>query len=386
MWSTTSAATRVVTSAACLRASRKYIGEIYLLISVIFFGAAFVVMRYAMSYKLGPHSFNAGRFFVSCICLIITKFSMSELPTIQLATEDGAPRPKGSIYTSLFDTNTIMWGSLLGVFNFVASGFLQVGLATVDANRAGFIVGMYVVFVPIGEYFVPGLHTKLTTRSWTAALLSVFGLYLMSGCAEKKVCMGEAFGMGEMYIMASMWVWVVSIICSSIASKIVDPITLTMVNFIVATLFSLAYATVVESEVWVLPLTAFAEEWAILAVVGVFQAAGFALSTLGQRYTSPSVSALIMSLETVVCALLSYSALHETLTVVEVGGCAVMLCATVVALSEPTHANSADSDSDHSEKGGFNEEKSLLENVIDNFDVEMMSSALSPKLSTNKLI
>mmetsp|Transcript_72835 Transcript_72835/g.142864 ORF Transcript_72835/g.142864 Transcript_72835/m.142864 type:complete len:121 (+) Transcript_72835:1-363(+) len=62
------------------------------------------------------------------------------------------------------------------------------------------------------------------------------------------------------------------------------------------------------------------------------QAAGFALSAMGQRFTSSTVSALIMSLEAVVCAMFGYFLLNETLSAVELCGCLIMLAATVMAL------------------------------------------------------
>ena len=313
----------------------KFKGEIYLVISVCFFGVAFVVMRYATFYKLGPQSFNAGRFFVATICLMVVKYNSVEFPTIGSARESVPPStvaPKGSVYASFFKPSTLIWGTVLGIINFIATGLLQAGLLTVDANRAGFIQGMYVVFVPLAERLVPGMQSKLTLRAYTAAFMSFAGLYLMSGCAEMQVCIGGAIGHGEIIIFISMLFWVVSIICCSVGAKLVDPITLTLVNFIVATLLSFLCAMVLEPAVWVFPYLAFTREWLVLTVVGLLQAAGFVLCTIGQRYTSPTTSALIMSLESVVCAVAGFLALDETLSVVEIAGCVIMMIATLVAL------------------------------------------------------
>jgi drug/metabolite transporter (DMT)-like permease len=311
-----------------LKCLGRFVGEVYLLLSVLFFGVAFVVMRYAMFYKLGPQSFNAGRFLFATLCLVLTKY----VGVMMENAKAGSLQPKVTLWGLFTNSNNLLWGSALGVANFTASGFMQSGLATVDANRAGFIVGMYVVFVPIAETCVPGLKSKLSARPMLAALLSLFGLYLMSGCAEESVCMGGAVGDGEVLMVMSMVVWVVSIICCSIGSKLVDPIMLTVTNFLVATICSIAFALILEPEVWVWPMRAFTQEWAVLSVVGVLQAAGFALSTLGQQYSTPTVAALIMSQETVVCAVVSYLALNETLSAVEMSGCAIMLVATVLAL------------------------------------------------------
>jgi len=63
----------------------------------------------------------------------------------------------------------------------------QMGLVTVSAGKTAFITGMFVVFVPIFEYFIPGFGHQLTPSSWAMALVSMVGLYLLTGCAEEEV-------------------------------------------------------------------------------------------------------------------------------------------------------------------------------------------------------
>ena len=63
----------------------------------------------------------------------------------------------------------------------------QVGLESVSAGKTSFITGMFVVFVPILEYFTPGFGIQLNLQRWIAALVSLAGLYLLSGCAEEHV-------------------------------------------------------------------------------------------------------------------------------------------------------------------------------------------------------
>src|SRR4051812_33272730 len=51
---------------------------------------------------------------------------------------------------------------------------------------------MYVVFVPIAEWVLSGFGDSLTIKTWFASLVSLYGLYLLSGCAEQEVCFGGA--------------------------------------------------------------------------------------------------------------------------------------------------------------------------------------------------
>ena len=45
---------------------------------------------------------------------------------------------------------------------------------------------MYVIIVPVIEWVFPCLQGKMTILAWVAALSSVLGLYLLSGCAEES--------------------------------------------------------------------------------------------------------------------------------------------------------------------------------------------------------
>jgi len=44
-----------------------------------------------------------------------------------------------------------------------------------------------VVFVPILEYLTPGFGKQLSVTTWIAALTSLGGLFLLSGCGEAQV-------------------------------------------------------------------------------------------------------------------------------------------------------------------------------------------------------
>jgi hypothetical protein len=84
---------------------------------------------------------------------------------------------------------------------------------------------------------------------------------------------------------------------------------------------------------------------------------------MGQRFSTPTVSALIMSQETVICALVSYLTLNETLTAVEVCGCVIMMVATIVALIPNSDHNAEDDElpRNWTMSGPFEDSVGLLE-------------------------
>lgn len=55
------------------------------------------------------------------------------------------------------------------------------------------------------------------------------------------------------------------------------------------------------------------------------------MQIIGQRYTSPTVASLILSLESVFAVLFGWLLLHEALSGRELAGCALMFAAIVLA-------------------------------------------------------
>eukprot|EP01034_Spumella_vulgaris_P028043 gene28043-34837_t len=74
------------------------------------------------------------------------------------------------------------------------------GLVTVEASKAGFMCGSYVILIPIVLWMIPHVSKKPCKWTWVSATLSMIGLYMLSGCGEGEVCVGNTFSMGELYI------------------------------------------------------------------------------------------------------------------------------------------------------------------------------------------
>eukprot|EP01034_Spumella_vulgaris_P028608 gene28608-35494_t len=183
---------------------------------------------------------------------------------------------------------------------------MQIGLVTVSAGKAGFITGMYVVFVPIVEYLVPGFGTHLSWKSWVAALLCLLGMYLISGCAEQAVCLGGAFKGGEALLVGCMFCWVVAIMTDDVGAKSLDVLSLVCVNFLVVTVLSLCLALIAEPEYWVYPFTGIRSNIGVIMTLGCTFCLAFALTTSGQSHVQPARASLLMSMESLACVLCAY--------------------------------------------------------------------------------
>lgn len=316
--------------------SLEIIGEMQIIASVFFFAFSFSMQRQAMLNGMSPITYNVYRYIVSTALL----FSMKYIMKFQVRSED-----EDSDNDEIINSNPTvrrerelkktweMWfyGIVLGVANFGGSILQQVGLVTVTAGKTGFITGMYVVFVPLTEYFVPCMTAQLTIHSWIAALMSMFGLYLLSGCAEQDTCLGGAIKEGEVLVFISMFFWVISIIAADFGSKKLEVVTLQLVDFFVTTLLTIALAVIVAPDLFIWQEVV--DNWVLIVVVGITEAVAFTLSTMGQIYSTPSRAALLFSLEAVCCAVFSYFLLGETLSYIEVAGGALMTAAALVSSS-----------------------------------------------------
>ena len=119
--------------------------NLLLLLTAAIWGFGFVAQVLGMNY-LGPFAFIGARFLLGALSL---------LPVIwYLQRHQGPERP---------NTGYLLFAScVLGTILFVASSFQQVGLLYTTASNAGFITGMYMIFVPIFGLML-GMATGLIT-------------------------------------------------------------------------------------------------------------------------------------------------------------------------------------------------------------------------------
>eukprot|EP00597_Dinobryon_sp_UTEXLB2267_P007623 CAMPEP_0170097290 /NCGR_PEP_ID=MMETSP0019_2-20121128/29139_1 /TAXON_ID=98059 /ORGANISM="Dinobryon sp., Strain UTEXLB2267" /LENGTH=361 /DNA_ID=CAMNT_0010319535 /DNA_START=198 /DNA_END=1284 /DNA_ORIENTATION=+ len=224
------------------------------------------------------------------------------------------------------------WGFLCGLGDSGAAIFQQIGLVTVSADKTSFIIGMYVVIVPIITWAIPGCGeaTTINLQSWISVALSMLGLYLLSGCGEEQVCLGGDVGRGEFFVFISMIFWVISIIAGDMAAKRVDVVVMTSVAFMTCAGITLTLALLLEPPAGCIHSNSIRNNLLVIAGAACFEAVGFTLGTMGQEHTPPPQAALLFSLSSVVCAAVGYVALDEELSGPELVGCLLMTAAAVL--------------------------------------------------------
>jgi drug/metabolite transporter (DMT)-like permease len=308
--------------------SPETIGEGLILLAAILFALAFILRKAAMNDGIDPIVYNFYRYFVATSVTVALKYILK----VEVKPESDQTDDVQSDNTpfSFCVRNIVLAGCFLGIANFGGAILQQIGLVTVSAGKTAFISGMYVVFVPIAEVFFACIPRSFSLQTWLAALISITGLYLLSGCAEADVCIGGAIQKGEMLIFLGMLSVTISIMLSDIGTKRYEVIELVIIEFSTCTILNFIVAWFATSSGSFTGFSVQANAWQII-LVGIVEATSFVISSIGQRYVTSARAALLYSIEAIVTVIFAYFTLGETLTPFAMIGGGLMTMAACIS-------------------------------------------------------
>ena len=277
--------------------------NLLLLLGAVLWGTTFVPQRMAAEH-LGPFAFNAARFALGA--LVVLPLALVKRPSI-----GGEMR--------------VGWWTGLALMT--ASAFQQAGLSGeshTTAGNAGFITGMYVVFVP----FVARAFGKKTGGSiWAGAFLALVGLYFLSIPEEGMAGVNR----GDLLILAGSACWTWQIMTLDRNSPGRDPFKISCWQNAFCAATSLVVSLVVETT----HSSSLHAAWYPILYAGVLSAGvAFTLQVIAQRSAPPASAAVIMSLEAVFAALAGMWFLSEVMTPRAWMGAALMLGGMLLAQGE----------------------------------------------------
>ena len=279
-------------------------GSAMLLLATLIWGCAFVAQSVGMDH-MEPMGFQAVRSLLAVIALV---------PTIYVMDRDKAGFLSRWRTPALWKT-----GIPCGIALFAAQGLQQTGLLYTEPGKAGFITAMYIVLVPVLGLF---LGRKCGLRIWVSVALAVGGLYLLSCVGVTKV------NLGDILILISALCFAVQILLIDCLAQSLDGLRLNCVQFLVVTVLSALAAFFTEDFSWhgvvhcAVPLL----------YTGVLSSgAAFSLQILGQQHLPPEPASLIMSLESVFAVLAGWLLLNQTLSPIELLGCALVFVAVILS-------------------------------------------------------
>lgn len=287
----------------------KFKGEFCLFLAAFIWGSVFIFQKMGMDH-IGPFTFGIFRFCLGALAL---------LPVIWISGAINKRRPEPREITPFTD-KTLWLGALLGgVSNFVAGSLQQVGLVYTTAGKAGFITSMSIVIVPL---FLLFMRKKVGKMTWIGIAMATTGLYLL--------CITESFSLqlGDSLVLGCAVAYSFQILIIDYFAERVDAVKLSFMMFMLAGILSGITALFTET----IELQAILDCAVPILYVAILEVSvAFTLQVVGQKYTSPALAAIIMSLESVFAAICGGLFLGETMTAREITGCVIMFAAFVIS-------------------------------------------------------
>jgi len=267
--------------------------DIILLTASIIWGFAFAFQKKGMDF-IGPFLFTGLRFILGSLVVLPFLFRKGE---------------QGGFKESI----------ILGFLLFAGVSLQQVGIVYTTAGKAGFITGLYVVFVPVVGYLM-GIRTRRLT--WIGAGLAIVGLYLLS-------IRGRFYPeKGDLLVLLGAVFWTFHVIYISKFTKGKDPLKLAFGQFLVCGILGMGVAFVLED----ISMSGVFNAGIPLLYAGVLSSGiAYTLQVVGQKRAHPSHAAVILSLESLFAAIGGFLLLHEVMTPKEILGAALMLTGMMIS-------------------------------------------------------
>ncbi len=288
-------------------------GDAILFVTAAIWGFAFVAQRVGMDH-LGPFTFNGVRYLIGALSLV-------PLFLFRRAKAGAGARPPSSTPPGLGSSSfakTFGPPLLAGSAMFLGSSLQQVGLVSTTAGNAAFITSLYVVIVP---FLAAVFGKKVHGIDWAASLVAVSGLWLITMRHGLSIAPGDAF------VLACAFFWALHIIVIGRFASTYDPIALSIGQFTVSGVLSLAIAIPTER----ISLEAIGGALTPLLYGGLASCGiAFTLQIFGQRKAKPSHASIIMSLEGLFGAIGGIIMLGEPATARVLTGGGLMILATML--------------------------------------------------------
>lgn len=264
-----------------------------LLVTAAIWGFAFVAQRAGMNH-MGPMVFNTIRFGLGSIILYL-------------------------IFRKHLNRNYLKQAVFAGSILFAGAALQQWGVVYTTAGKAGFITGLYIVFVPL-----LGLLTgyREGRNLWTGIALSLTGLWLLSFSQGLR-----SVNPGDILVLAGAVMWALHVRLIGRYAQRYHAGGFAVVQFSTVTILS-AITALLLSESW----HGITTGWLPLAYSGFLSVGiAFTVQIFAQKKVKPAPAAMIMSLEAVFAAVGGCFILKEILTSSELAGAALMFAGMIIA-------------------------------------------------------
>ena len=269
-----------------------------LLAASFFWGTTFVAQILGME-GLGPYTYAAARFALGVLFIGALWF---------LYRDKRAEQRRAGTFRSGFRA-----GIPVGLAMFVGVTLQQVALLYTTAGKTAFITTVYIVLVPLAAVL---LGQRVRAVQWGGAVLAFAGVYFLSAHGETTI------NTGDLLVLICSFFWMAQILLIDRYARAVDAIELCFMQMIICTIGSAVLAAIYESFAW-------SDIWGAAVPIlyaGLFSCGvAYTCQILGQAYVEPTQAAILMSTEAIFAAVAGWIVLGETMSGVQLLGCALLL-------------------------------------------------------------
>ena len=275
-----------------------------LLAASFFWGTTFVAQILGME-GLGPYTYAAARFALGVLFIGALWF---------LYRDKRAEQRRVGTFRSGFRA-----GIPVGLAMFVGVTLQQVALLYTTAGKTAFITTVYIVLVPLAAVL---LGQRVRAVQWGGAVLAFAGVYFLSAHGETTI------NKGDLLVLICSFFWMTQILLIDRYARAVDAIELCFMQMIICTIGSAVLAAIYESFAW-------SDIWGAAVPIlyaGLFSCGvAYTCQILGQAYVEPTHAAILMSTEAIFAAVAGWIVLGETMSGVQLLGCALLLGGALMA-------------------------------------------------------
>lgn len=299
---------------------KKLTANFVLLLTAFIWGTSFVAQRVGMDY-VGPLTFTAIRFFLATLLLIgIVHFTNKKNSLVNNSIYEEMSEDKECLVDPESERKILfVSGFSCGVILFCGSFMEQFGLVFTTASKASFITALYILLVPLIGLF---LKHKIGLKTWVGVIIGTVGLFLL--------CITESFTIakGDFIVLIGAVFWACHVLVIDYFLPRIDALKLATFQFGVCALIASIGMVIFESpSLEAILACAFPIAYAGIVCGGI----GFTLQIIGQKNTTPTVAALILSMEAIFGAVSGFVLLGETMTPRELTGCFLMVVAIILS-------------------------------------------------------
>lgn len=291
--------------------SNNLIGIIYLLITAIIWGAAFIA-QYLGGEVLGAFSFIGFRCIFGCAAIFVMIIFDNLKKVKRLSFFRGEEDIKKTLISSFW----------CGITLFLAMATQQIGLVRTSTAKSGLIASLEVICVPILMLILYKRKIRLIT--WIFIFLAMFGIMMLSYGSIDMI------NVGDLIVLFSTFMFSITILqVPKYVSGKIDPFKFTFFRFVIIGILCFVFAFVFEKKCLTFDNIKIAMPSILFAGIGSSGIA-YTFQILGQEHCEPVIATLIMSLEGVFAAIFGWMILGQTLSLLQILGCIVTTISIVV--------------------------------------------------------